>query len=67
MSRLEGRTAGLTLLDWLRNHRIQTPCIIYAGSTTPQQIAETKKHGGLDQTSDPTELVEKVAAALSLR
>lgn len=65
MSRPEGRTAGLTLLDWLRDHRIRTPCIIYAGSATPQQVAETKKHGGVDQTDDPTELVEKVAAAIS--
>lgn len=67
MSRPEGKTAGLTLLDWLREHGVRTPCVIYAGSATAQQIAETKEHGGVDRTNDPNALVEKVAAVIGSR
>lgn len=66
MSRPPDGTAGLTLLDLLRDRQIRTPCIIYAGTATPQQIAETKGRGGAGQTSDPNELVEMVATALSI-
>ena len=66
MSRPPDGTAGLTLLDLLRDRQIRTPCIIYAGTATPQQIAETKGRGGMGQTNDPNELVEMVATALSL-
>ncbi|MDN5914141.1 MAG: hypothetical protein L0I76_03340 [Pseudonocardia sp.] len=66
MSRPPDGAAGLTLLDLLRDRQIRTPCIIYARAATPQQIAETKGRGGMGQTSDPNELVEMVAAALSL-
>lgn len=67
MARPPDNTAGLRLLDNLPDTNRGTPFIIYAGTATPQQIASTKQHGGLGQTSDPAELVELVAEALHLQ
>jgi CheY-like chemotaxis protein len=64
MARPPDMRAGLDLLDALRKRKKAVPCVIYAGSATPEEIAETKKRGGFGQTDDPNELVTMVAKAL---
>ena len=64
MRRGDEPTAGLELLDVLRQRKYPAPCVIYAGTATPDEIAETKRRGGFGQTDDPNRLIELVVQAL---
>ncbi len=56
--------AGYTLLDKLRDQHIFTPFIIYAGSSSPEHQAETKRHGGIGTTNNPQVLFQLVIDAI---
>ncbi len=56
--------AGYTLLDKLRDQHIFTPFIIYAGSSSPEHQAETKRHGGYGTTNNPQVLLQMVIDAI---
>jgi CheY-like chemotaxis protein len=65
MGRPPDMRAGYTLLDQLRASGDRTPFVIYAGSRTPQHIAEAREHGALGCTNRPQDLVAIVTQALS--
>jgi CheY-like chemotaxis protein len=65
MKRGDEATAGLELLDELRTRNYPAPCVIYAGSASPQEIAETTRRGGFGETDDPNRLIELVVKALA--
>lgn len=67
MSRPGDRRAGYTLLDKMRQARIETPFLIYAGSSSESQVREALQHGALGFTSAPQELVVMVAKALQVK
>ena len=56
--------AGFTLLDKLRDQHIFTPFIIYAGSSSAEHQAETKRHGGFGTTNNPQMLLQMVIDAI---
>jgi CheY-like chemotaxis protein len=56
--------AGYTLLDTLRAKHILTPYIIYAGSDSEEDQAETKRHGGYGATNNPHQLFLMVIDAI---
>jgi CheY-like chemotaxis protein len=56
--------AGYTLLDKLRDQHNFTPFIIYAGSSSPEHQAETKRHGGFGTTHNPQVLFQMVIDAI---
>jgi CheY-like chemotaxis protein len=57
------KRAGYTLLDKLRDQHIFTPFIIYAGSSSPEHQAETKRHGGFGTTNNSQVLFQMVIDA----
>lgn len=65
MDRPPEKTAGLHLLDALQKRCYPAPCVIYAGSASAEEIAETKRRGGFGQTDDPNRLIEMVVEALT--
>ena len=67
MGRPPDPKAGYTLLDQLRNSGIETPFIIYAGSSAQKHKDEAKRHGALGSTNNPQELFQLVTAALARR
>ncbi len=64
MGRPPDPRAGYTLLDALRKRGDQTPFIIYAGSRSPEHIAEARRHGALGCTNRPQELIKMVLEAI---
>jgi CheY-like chemotaxis protein len=56
--------AGYHLLDKIKERQINTPFIIYAGSRSPEQVAEARKRGALGTTNNPQELFEMVVDAI---
>ncbi len=64
MRRGDEATAGLELLDVLRQRKYPAPCVVYAGTATADEIAETKRRGGFGETDDPNRLIELVVQAL---
>lgn len=66
MGRPPDARAGYTLLDKLRSSGNHTPFVIYAGSKTPEHIAEARKHGALGCTNRASELFVYVLTALGL-
>ena len=65
MNRPAERRAGLTLLDRLRSHGIDTPYIIYSTPVAPEQQAEVWKRGGLGVTGKPDDLLIMVLENVS--
>lgn len=60
MGRKEGKKEGYILLDQLRKNGNQTPYIIFAGSRSPEHIAEVERHGGQGCTNNFDELIYMV-------
>ena len=58
------KRAGYDLLDKLRMEHIFTPFIIYAGSSSPEHQAETKRHGGFGTTNNSQVLLQMVLDAI---
>ena len=65
MSRPPDDRAGYTLLDSLREAGNNIPFVIYAGSQSPEQVREARRHGAIGYTNHPQELVEMVTEALT--
>ncbi len=65
MGRPPDDRAGYTLLEQLRANGDQTPLIIYAGSRSPEHVAEARRRGAFGCTNRPQELYEMVLAVLS--
>jgi CheY-like chemotaxis protein len=66
MCRPPDTRAGYTLLEYLRANGIKTPYVIYAGSRSPEHIAESKRYGAIGCTNDPYELFQYVVECLRL-
>ena len=64
MGRPPDARAGYTLLDELRARGVKIPFIIYAGSSSPEHVAESRQHGAIGCTNNPYELFEYVVEAL---
>lgn len=64
MGRPPDAQAGYTLLDKLRSSGNQTPFVIYAGSKTPEQVAESQRRGASGCTNNPNDLFEMVLSAI---
>ena len=64
MGRPPDSRAGYTLLDQLRSVGDKTPFIIYAGSRSPEHVAESRQHGAIGCTNNANELFEMVLFAL---
>jgi len=64
MGRPPDARAGYTLLDELRARGVKIPFIIYAGSRSPEHVAESRQHGAIGCTNNPYELFEYVVEAL---
>ena len=64
MRRGDEATAGLELLDVLRTKKYPAPCVIYAGTATPDEITEAERRGAFGETDDPNRLIELVVQAL---
>lgn len=67
MGRPPDDRAGYTLLDALRKRQNQTPFLIYAGSRSPQHIAEAVAHGAIGCTNRPAELMTLATEAILRR
>ena len=65
MKRPSDPLAGYTLLEKLRSRGDKTPFIIYAGSRSPEHVAEAQRRGAVGCTSRPNELFKMVLSALS--
>lgn len=66
MGRPPDSRAGYTLLEKLRAKGIKTPYIIYAGSRSPEHVAEARRHGAIGCTNDPYELFQYVVESLRM-
>ena len=64
MGRPPDPRAGYALLDELRSREDSTPFIIYAGSKSPEHVAEARRHGAIGCTNSPSELIELVTQSL---
>lgn len=64
MARPPDSQAGYTLLDKLRSMGDQTPFIIYAGSRSPNHIAEAHRRGAIGCSNNANELFEMVLSAI---
>ena len=64
MGRPPDARAGYTLLDELRRRSVKIPFIIYAGSSSPTHVAESRQHGAIGCTNNPYELFEYVVEVL---
>ncbi|MGI8915772.1 MAG: response regulator [Chloroflexota bacterium] len=63
MGRPGDNHAGYTLLDAMRQRSDATPYIIYAGSSSPEQLEEARRRGALGCTSTFPELFRLVTRA----
>jgi CheY-like chemotaxis protein len=66
MSRPPDTRAGYTLLDAMRQRRIQTPFIIYSASNALEHKEEAKRHGALGSTNRADDLFKLVLSALGM-
>lgn len=64
MSRPPDLHAGYTLLDKLRSEGERSPFVIYAGSSSPEDVRESRRRGALGYTNSPQELIRIVTQAL---
>jgi CheY-like chemotaxis protein len=64
MGRPPDLRAGYTLLEQVKAMGITTPFIIYAGSRSPEHIAEARRRGAIGTTNIPQELFEMVVNAI---
>jgi len=64
MGRPPDPQAGYTLLEKIKERQINTPFIIYAGSRSPEHVAEARKRGAIGTTNNPQELFEMVVDAI---
>lgn len=64
MGRPPDAQAGYTLLDKLRSDGNQTPFVIYAGSKTPEHVAESQRRGAVGCTNHANELFGMVLSAI---
>ncbi|HEY9648420.1 MAG TPA: response regulator [Chroococcidiopsis sp.] len=64
MARPPDLEAGYTLLDKLRSSGDRTPFLIYAGSQSPEHVAESKRRGAIGYTNRPDELFAMVLSVL---
>jgi CheY-like chemotaxis protein len=60
MGRPPDQRAGYTLLQQLKERRINTPFIIYAGSKLTEHVDEAHRRGANGTTNNATELLEMV-------
>lgn len=67
MGRPPDSRAGYTLLDKLRSEGNRTPFLIYAGSKSPEHVAESRRRGAIGCTNRPDELFEMVLSVLGRR
>lgn len=65
MGRPPDSRAGYTLLSKIRELGDETPYIIYAGSRSPEHVAEAKQRGAAGCTNKATELFQIVVSALT--
>ena len=65
MGRPPDPRAGYTLLDSLRSAGNRVPFIIYSNSRDPEHIAESRSHGAIGCTNNPSELFEMVLHSLA--
>lgn len=66
MGRPPDPQAGYTLLDAIRAESNKVPFLIYAGSKTPDHVAEGTKRGAQGVTNRPEELFEMVLQVLGM-
>ncbi len=64
MGRPPDARAGYTLLGKLRSSGNQTPFVIYAGSKTPEHVAESQRRGAIGCTNNAHELFEMLVSAV---
>jgi CheY-like chemotaxis protein len=64
MGRPPDPQAGYTLLERIRQSGNLIPFVIYAGSRTPEHVAESRKRGAMGCTNRPVELFDYVLSAL---
>lgn len=64
MGRAGDARAGYTLLEQLRARGSQTPFIIYAGSRSPEHVAQALAAGAFGATNQPDELFAMVLSAV---
>jgi DNA-binding NarL/FixJ family response regulator len=64
MGRADDARAGYTLLQQLRARGSQTPFIIYAGSRSPEHVAQAQAAGAFGTTNQPDELFAMVLSAV---
>jgi CheY-like chemotaxis protein len=64
MGRPPDSEAGYTLLRALREKKIQTPFVIYAGSDRPEYKRQAHDEGAQGSTGNPDELFELVIQAI---
>lgn len=64
MAREDEPRAGYNLLEALRAAGNEPPLIIYSGSATEQQRAETLRRRAFGQTNNPSELLQMVISAI---
>jgi CheY-like chemotaxis protein len=65
MGRPPDPQAGYTLLDRLRSNGDETPFVIYAGSSNPTHVAESRRRGAVGCTNNLDELSRMVLLAIS--
>jgi len=65
MAREEGPREGYALLDEMRRRGDRTPLVFYSSSSTPEQVREARRHGGLGSVSDPAELYDLTLAVVA--
>ena len=64
MGRPPDRMVGYTLLGALRARGNDTPYLIYAGSRSPEHVAEALRLGAQGSTNVPDELIALVLASI---
>lgn len=64
MGRAGDDRAGYTLLEHVKEHHPGVPYVIYAGESTPGQIAEAQRRGAVGCTSRPAELYAMIVKAI---
>ncbi|HZN93828.1 MAG TPA: TIR domain-containing protein [Myxococcales bacterium] len=64
MKRSPDDQAGYTLLQIVRDTGYKLPFFIYAGSKTPEHVAEAHRRGAQGTTNNPDELIKMVLGAL---
>jgi len=64
MKRPPDDQAGFTLLQVVRDAGYKLPFFIYAGSSTPEYVAEAHRRGAQGTTNNPDDLIKMVLGAL---